>query len=331
MTLPGDLLRRDVEDVVRLIALDLVSQAREAAPRSLDPDDEEGLHDLRVAIRRLRSTFSAWKGLLRGVVRKSDRRALAGLQKSTGSSRDAEVALLWLEDQHAELCPEHLPGLKWLAGQLRCALGTRASCRHPPDRSAGPAGGHLLLTAEFLQWAGEFEERVGFGRPYRNGVAVRGETTYAEALAGRVERAADQLRARVAAVDDNDRDRALHRTRIACKRLRYLVEPVHGSLEAARSVVERCTQVQDVLGDLNDVCVMGDMLRSALAGPEAACAHGAAPAPEAPRLGLEELLQRNTLRRARLSERFDQDWLAGGMKELLEEAAGLAGQLREVS
>ncbi len=300
MPLAGDLLRRDGEEAVRLIVKELVSQAREAAPRCVDPEDAEGLHDFRVSIRRLRSTLSAWKELLRGVVTKPDRRTLAGFQKRTGFSRDAEVALVWLEDQRSELCPEHLPGLEWLEARLRSAC-------HTPSGDA-----HRAVCAEFAEWADGFVSRMAHRVPGRGG-----GPPYAEALAERLDRIAHRLDACVDGLGD-DRKRGPHKVRIACKRLRYLVEPVGAESEVAVSLVDRCKRLQDVLGTLNDANVLDDLLKGYLDGDSSASESGVL------------ALCRLNAARAEASYRvFRLDWVEhGGVRTLLDEAAALARQLR---
>ena len=297
---PADLLQRDAEEAVRLIARDLVSQARTAAPRTLDPDDAEGLHDFRVSIRRLRSTLSAWKGLLRGVVEKRDRRMLAGFQKRTGSSRDAEVALEWLANQVEALEPEHRTGCEWVVARLRSAAEV-------PSDDANRA-----VCSEFAEWADGFQLRVAGRAP-----AGSAGPLYAEALADRLDRIAHRLAARVDGVGD-DRKQGPHRVRIACKRLRYLVEPVRAESEVAASLVDRCKRLQDVLGTLNDANVLDDLLKVYLDGESSASESGV----------LE--LRRLNAARAEISYRsFRLEWLeAGGLRTLLDEAAALARQLR---
>ncbi len=300
MPLPADLLRRGAEEAVRLIVLHLLSQAHEAAPRCLDPEDAEGLHDFRVSIRRLRSTLSAWKGLLRGVVKKRDRRTLAGFQKRTGSGRDTEVALEWLAAQLDDLEPQHRSGYKWVAARLR-SVG-----------QAGSGGSNEMVCAEFTDWANGFVSRVAHPAPA--GGAGR---TYAEALAERVERVAHRLKASVDGLGD-DRKRGPHRVRIAGKRLRYLVEPVRAEIELAGTLVDRCKQLQDVLGTLNDANVLDDLLSVYL--------DDASPPSEA---GVLALCRLNGLRAEASYRLFRVDWLeSGGLRTMLDEAAALARQLR---
>ena len=308
MPLPADLLRRKAEEAVRLIVLDLLSQGREAAPRCLDPEDAEGLHDFRVSIRRLRSTLSAWKGLLRGVVKKRDRRMLAGFQKRTGSSRDAEVALGWLEEQVDGLEPEHRPGSEWVAARLRSA-------------SLMPSGGaHRAVCAEFAAWAGAFESRVADRGPE----AAVGPS-YAQALAERLDWIAGRLDACVDHLADH-RKRGPHRVRIAGKRLRYLVEPVRAECEVAVSLVDRCKRLQDVLGALNDANVLDDLF--SLWCDEMRRPIDRESSAEEP--GVVELARLNGLRADASYRSFRRDWLegSGGMRTILDEASALARELR---
>lgn len=300
MPVPDDLLQRNARDAVRLVVLDLVSQARTAAPRTLDPDDVEGLHDFRVSIRRLRSTLSAWKGLLRGVVEKRDRRTLAGFQKRTGASRDAEVALMWLADEVEALEPEHRTGCEWVGARLRSAA----------DVPSGDA--HRAVCTEFTEWADGFVARVADREPGRSS-----GFGYAQALAERLDRLAHRLAARVGGIGD-DRERGPHKVRIACKRLRYLVEPVRAESEVAASLVDRCKRLQDALGTLNDANVLDDLLKGYIDGESSVSASG-----------VPELRRLNAARAEISYQSFRLEWLeAGGLRTLLDEAGVLARQLR---
>lgn len=303
MPLPADLLRRDAEEAVRLIALDLLSQARGAAPRCLDPEDAEGLHDFRVSIRRLRSTLSAWKGLLRGVVKKRDRRTLAGFQRRTGAGRDTEVALVWLAEQVDELESVYGPGCAWVERRLRLELRAQSGDEN------------RAVCSEFTEWAGGFESRVADRVP-----AGGAGPPYSQALSERLEWIAHRLEARVNCIGD-DRKRGPHRVRIAGKRLRYLVEPVRAQSDVVISLVERCKRLQDVLGTLNDANVLGDLLRGLRDEVQESTA-------EEP--GVLELCRLNWLRADSSYRSFRLDWLEdGGMRTLLDEAAALARQLRD--
>src|SRR5205085_10514260 len=85
-----ELLDRPRDEACRAVALKYLDEA--AAAKARLGHDEEALHDLRVALRRFRSTLRAWRavlGRLRGRLRSSLRRII----DATGGARDAEVLL----------------------------------------------------------------------------------------------------------------------------------------------------------------------------------------------------------------------------------------------
>lgn len=303
MSFPDDLLRRGAEDAVRLIALDIVARARSAAPCILAPADDEGLHDFRVAIRRLRSTLSSWKGLLHGVAHKRDRQRLAGFQKRTGASRDAEVALEWLADQVEALAPKHRSGCKRVEARLRSTLQTRSGAANRE------------VCNEFTEWADDFVSRMT-----RETSARGAGPPYAQVLAERVDRLVHGLEACVDGLG-GDRKQGPHRLRIACKRLRYLIAPVKAANELAASVVRRCKQLQHVLGALNDANVLDELLQGCLDSEGETRGSGC---------GVIALSRLNAARADAAYRLFRIDWLENrGLRLLLDEAAALAHQLRK--
>ncbi len=302
MPLPDNLLRRGADDAVRLIALDVVARARSAAPRTLAPADDEGLHDFRVAIRRLRSTLSAWKGLLRGVADKRDRRRLAGFQKRTGASRDAEVALEWLAAQVDALAPKHRSGCERVEAGLRSTVQAQSGDEN------------RAVCNEFAEWADGFVSRMTREAPGRDA-----GPPYAQALAERVDRLVHRLEARVDGLG-GDREQGPHRLRIDCKRLRYLIAPVKAENDVAASVVRRCRKLQNVLGVLNDANVLDDLLRGSLDIDSETCKSEP---------GVLALRRLNAARADASFRSFRVDWLENrGLRTLLDEAAALARQLR---
>src|SRR4051812_29997989 len=115
---PGaSLLPRPPEEGARLLALAFLDQAATARPRLADPEDDEALHDFRVAVRRLRSALQAYGDPLDDSVPKKLAGRLRRLAQATGAGRDAEVQIAWLRAR-GRLTPTHRPGHAWLLGRL---------------------------------------------------------------------------------------------------------------------------------------------------------------------------------------------------------------------
>src|SRR5688500_18380326 len=102
----------------RRVALELVEEAVDAADRLTAGEDPEALHDLRVAVRRLRSAVRAYREDLRDGVGRKARRTLRDFARASGAARDAEVLEEWLGRLGPELSAESHGGAEWMAGRL---------------------------------------------------------------------------------------------------------------------------------------------------------------------------------------------------------------------
>ncbi|MDF1700621.1 MAG: CHAD domain-containing protein, partial [Planctomycetota bacterium] len=123
---------------------------------------------------------------------------------------------------------------------------------------------------------------------------------------------AELLRYLAAVQSIADEDEA-HEARILGKRLRYHIEPFQAHIPEARGVVRACKQLQNVLGDINDACVLRAWIRAE---------RDAAPA-EA-HAGIEHVLERITARHEALHARLESEWLADGGARLREQVDALA-------
>src|SRR5690606_3840964 len=90
------------EEGARRLALRWIDDAPEASSRLVEGDDPDALHDLRVALRKLRTVLRAYERELRGSLRRRRRRKLKALVAETGAGRDAEVQIAWLEEVRGE-------------------------------------------------------------------------------------------------------------------------------------------------------------------------------------------------------------------------------------
>lgn len=251
------MLREPVERGVRLVAISLLDDARQAGEkltslsnelRDRDTAADDALHDFRVAVRRVRSWVRAFKPWLRDDISRKRGRRLSGIADATRSTRDATVHLEWLSKEGPALSTEERVGQTWLNERLEA------------KRRKG-AEAALKAAADFAPIVPKLTRRLKF---YRASVS---ETERAErfgaVFAGRVLKESDELRERLAAVHQFTDITEAHRARIGAKNLRYVAEPLAKLVIDGDAIIETLKTLQDSLGDLHDVHVFADELASA--------------------------------------------------------------------
>ncbi len=227
----------------------LIAAVRERALRISTPDDEEAIHDLRVALRRLRTALRPARRLYG---KRRVREISAELQRfarATGALRDEEVLreMLTALELPARAKKELDAWLKRRARQERARrrhavalIAMGSSPTRPHAEPSAPADPSLDETLARL------ERRLGHRRAHArpDGARALGE----EALAA-AEAAVDAL------LDGHVHDaQAMHALRIAYKRLRYAAEifaPLLG--ERAAAVAASSARMQKRLGELHDL------------------------------------------------------------------------------
>lgn len=251
--LPADLLGRPAEEAARLLALAYLDEITRAKRRLSDPEDTEALHDFRVGLRRLRSCTRAYRAHLKDSVSKKIRQRLRDLTTATNAGRDAEVQLGWLQQQTGRLGPGELEGLAWLIGRLegRKVEALNAVTSDVADRFTKTASRLRPRLRTFRA-----EVRVGAGRDRRSFGPVTGELVRSHAAA---------LGEALRAMGGQQNAAEAHATRIAAKRLRYLLEPLVRRAPGIKRLVGRLKELQDVLGDLHDMQVLSQEIGSSLA------------------------------------------------------------------
>lgn len=229
------------------IALTHLDAAAQAHARLLDDADAQALHDLRVALRRLRSLLRAYRPWLGRTVPGKLRRELGKLARATNEARDAEVQLAWLAQQRLRLSARERAGVEWFRAELtaRCDRAYR----------------HIRaeLTHDFARI--ESTLRAACTRAVRRGHAT--EPRFRAVTARLVDEHAAALRAALASIGSPRDEAQIHAARIAAKRLRYLLEPVAAELAGGRELVQRLKRFQDDFGWLNDSFVRARALADA--------------------------------------------------------------------
>ena len=214
-------------------------------------DDPEYIHEMRVAIRRIRSAIQAFRKYFGGVPKEWDKK-VSGLAEHLGSVRDSDVLLGCLEDYAGQAPRSHRPVLRNIIDARK--RRRQAEYRHLTAVFAGRA--YRDIRSRFRQiirpQAGPSAGRSGKKRLARPAwrEARRSLRQYLERLlrhGPRLKRLSP---------------RQQHRLRIDCKRLRYLAEffqDFYG--RQFQDMIETTVKLQDLLGTVHDSYVYTDWLQ----------------------------------------------------------------------
>jgi CHAD domain-containing protein len=263
----------------------------EAAVESLrHPDDAEALHDLRVALRHLRTYLASYRKRFKDAVPDKSLEALRELTQLTGPARDAEVQAEWISKQ-----PQ---GRRATSGAVAHLL-SRLNERHAELLREI----HERFTQDFPRLATRLRRQLQHAED-------KGRRTFGRYTAKQVLRQGQRLRERLDRLVGPADVEGCHKARIAAKRVRYLLEPFEALPEVA-PLLERLKQLQDTLGQVHDLHV----LMETMAGDQAS--------------ELASLAVRALQRLTRLYAEVERDWLGEAGAGLDESLATVASTLRE--
>jgi CHAD domain-containing protein len=314
MRLDPELLDGPPGATARVVTLARCTDVDEAATRLADPQDAEALHDLRVALRRLRSTLRALAPLLGDAQGRRAPRRLRRAARLTGPARDAEVLLAWLREVREQLQAPHRGALDWLTERVERRLARE---RAEVEALALPRLGRV--TARLCR-------RLAAPAREPSGAAASFAGALAALLRARIVALREALRAVVGAEDTA----GIHRVRIEGKRLRYLLEPLRGVPGAdASEAVAALKELQEDVGQWHDAAQARVALASAVteAAAERARWRGKG-APDADlRPGLLALARLAQMREASWYERLERDYLDGRATPLLDRAYAVVAAL----
>lgn len=215
-----------------------------AAARVIESSDDEAIHDLRVAIRRLRTLLKMSRKLFGRWHVDVVRRAFAEIMRATGDLRDEEVL------------DETLEGLS-----DRPELAAFVRARRARERKLRGAIVTLLQSGELDRARLLLKALLVFPvSPDTDRDLARFARRTVERARGRVESE------RAAAPEDAE---ALHDLRIAYKELRYSIELLADALPIDdRALLEPATVFQKRLGELHDVDVAIEVVGRARGLPD---------------------------------------------------------------
>jgi CHAD domain-containing protein len=228
---------------MRLVLLTRLEEMCEHREAALDAKGEDGIHDMRVASRRLRSALRDFRAHLRGGKRLEEARAeLKRFAGVLGEVRDEDVAADALEKLKAEAPEEAREGLELFAA----------------DRRARREKAHAALAPELE--AESFEAaRKRIALAFERATATRkkdddGEDEQSFADLGReiILRSWEDLRGRGSDIYRPLRSKRLHKIRIAAKRLRYALELFCACFAGLKELAHELAELQKALGNLHD-------------------------------------------------------------------------------
>lgn len=226
----------------------------EATARSWD--DIEGVHQVRVALRRLRSALRVFRSAIPRAVTDPWADEMRWLANQLGLARDLDVFIAEGLDAVADKLP--LPGrekLLLLAQKRRVEAYETVLAMLDGERYAG----FKQRLGAWLETQGWLKAELSDKRRSR----LEGDIVpFACQVLDKQERAVLATGSHV----DQDSAQEMHRLRIECKKLRYAAEFFNPLFNGMEDFIAHLKSLQDLLGIMHDVAVMHDLLEQLLTG-----------------------------------------------------------------
>jgi CHAD domain-containing protein len=214
--------------------------------------DTEFLHDYRVALRRTRTALGELKGVFPEESAREFRERFRVLAAPTSVVRDLDVHLGRREQYGDRLPEEFRAGLESVFVAME---GRRVQAREVLVAT--------LTGREYKRLMREWKAALNALADGRS-VGIDAEEPALDLGRRAIRRRYERLREIAVAVESLDDD-ALHRARLNGKKLRYLIEFFQDGLgRRAASLLTRMEDVQDALGEFNDLGVQLRVFRDAL-------------------------------------------------------------------
>ncbi len=248
---PGSLPPEPTAGEVVTSALRLgVTRIIENHPAAVTGVDPEGVHQMRVGARRLRSDLRTFRPLLDREVTDPVRGELRWLGEVLGAVRDPDVLGEQLRSVAGDvLGADDEPGLDAIVGRLSSSRDEAVAELHEALGSTR----YRRLLDRLVALADD--------PPLRKAATGRAD----EVLPGLVAKPWRDLRKEVASLGDDPEDEALHEVRKGAKQVRYATEAVAEVVgRPARKAGKGIRRLQDVLGEHQDTVVAEDWLRTLL-------------------------------------------------------------------
>ncbi|MFE2483137.1 CHAD domain-containing protein [Streptomyces mirabilis] len=231
-------------------------RAQRDAIVELDPavrrDVPDSVHRMRVATRRLRSTFRSYGKILDRTVTDPIGVELKWLAAELGVDRDQEVLTEHLTTALDDLPPD------LVTGPVQARLSTWSGARRSGSRQ------HLIAVLDgkrYLDLLTTLDTLVA-GPPLREAASKKPEKVIAKAVRKDFEKVADLVGEALELPPGSERDLAMHDARKKAKRTRYAAEAATPALaDPAADLVKSMKSLQTLLGDHQDSVMVRGALR----------------------------------------------------------------------
>lgn len=223
--------------------------------------DSEGVHQMRIATRRLRSALATYRDTLQAGVTDGLRAELKWLGGALAEARDAEVMRARIDDLVRHQRSDLVIGP--VTERVALDMGARFACGRADAEAALACDRYYRLLDQLDAFCAAPAFSHAGNRAARRRVPGL--------LQADLDRTRNRHRAVEAAPPGPERDRALHEVRKAAKRLRYSAEtaqPLFG--KRARRLTKAAKALQDVLGEHQDTAVARTVLREIAVSAERA-------------------------------------------------------------
>ena len=253
------------------------------APSAVRGEDEEAVHGMRVALRRLRTLFDAFEPSFRRRPFAKMRKQLQKVSRKLGILRDMDVHLASLRAHRTGSTIREAAGIDWMIAHVR----------------AERAAGLVALQATYTSFKQSFD--AGFGGAL-GGDAASLETHLQILIENELMKHVRQGERAFAGGDP----RRMHRFRISGKRLRYILEVFGATLgERTNEPYKLLSDMQDDLGQINDantfIALYTGLLEAMPSGDSRSC-------------GLHALISARTKARRRALETARARWELNGAR-----------------
>jgi CHAD domain-containing protein len=213
--------------------------------------DSEFLHDFRVAVRRTRAALAQLEGVFDAEARRFFKSEFKWLGAVTGPVRDLDVHLLQMDPYREALPSEVRRDLEPLATYL--------SQHRQTERQKLKTD---LATRRYRRLVARWGKYLQAPLP-EPALSKAAQLPVIEVASARIWRAYRKVEDISAGIDDLSPADTLHRLRIECKKLRYLLEFFHPLYDArvVQPLIKSLKRLQDSLGDFNDLEVQQGTLK----------------------------------------------------------------------